>query len=285
MKKIYILTGPSGAGASTAKFVFEELGFYILENFPTILTTDLIDKVIANRPETEKVCLIPRISEAKALFLELKKHKEFEVITILLDCSSEELLHRYALTRHIHPNTALSGIGLEKAIENDLVLVNQLRGGCDLYIDTSKTTIKELRTTLYNKIENLDSKKGITTVKFVSFGMKNGIQKDIDMMIDCRILPNPFWVESLKDKTGEDLDVIDYLNSYPETGRFLDNTIAYLEYHLAEMQKAGRGFYTVGVACSGGQHRSTYVANYLKKYFEKKYKTTSYHRDCPELNK
>ena len=285
MKKIYILTGPSGAGASTAKFVFEELGFYILENFPAVLTNELIDKVIANRPDSEKVCLIPRIAEAKALFMELKKRNDFEVVTILLDCSSEELIRRYALTRHTHPNSALSGISLEKAIENDLVLVNQLRGGCDLYIDTSKTTIKELRTTLYNKIENLDSKKGITTVKFVSFGMKNGIQKDIDMMIDCRILPNPFWVDSLKDKTGEDLDVIDYLNSYPETGHFLDNTIAYLEYHLAEMQKAGRGFYVVGVACSGGQHRSTYVANYLKKYFEKKYKTLVFHRDTPELNK
>ena len=285
MRKIYILTGPSGAGASTAKFVFEELGFYILENFPAILTNELIDKVIANRPDSEKVCLIPRISEAKALYMELKKRNDFEVVTILLDCSSEELIHRYTLTRHIHSSSALSGISLEKAIENDLVLVNQLRGGCDLYIDTSKTTIKELRTTLYNKIENLDNKKGITTVKFVSFGMKNGIQKDIDMMIDCRILPNPFWVDSLKDKTGEDLDVIDYLNSYPETGHFLDNTIAYLEYHLAEMQKAGRGFYVVGVACSGGQHRSTYVANYLKKYFEKKYKTLVFHRDTPELNK
>ena len=285
MKKIYILTGPSGAGASTAKFVFEELGFYILENFPVVLTNELIDKVIANRPDTENICLIPRISEAKALFMELKKHKEFEVVTILLDCSSEELIRRYALTRHTHPMSALSGIGLEDAIKNDLALVNQLRGGCDLYIDTSKTSIKELRTTLYNKIENLDSKKGITTVKFVSFGMKNGIQKDIDMMIDCRILPNPFWVESLKDKTGEDIDVIDYLNSYPETGHFLDNTIAYLEYHLAEMQKSGRGYYVVGVACSGGQHRSTYVANYLKKYFGKKYKTLAYHRDSPELNK
>ena len=91
--------------------------------------------------------------------------------------------------------------------------------------------------------------------------------------------------QSLKDKTGEDIDVIDYLNSYPETGHFLDNTIAYLEYHLGEMQKAGRGFYVVGVACSGGQHRSTYVANYLKKYFEKKYKTLVFHRDTPELNK
>ena len=285
MKKIFILTGPSGAGASTAKFVFEELGFYILENFPAILTTDLINKVIANRPDQEKICLIPRIAEAKALFLELKKHSEFEVVTFLLDCSADELMHRYTLTRHTHPNTALTGISLEKAIDNDLILVNQLKSGCDFYIDTSKNSIKELRTTLYNMIENLNSKKGITTVKFVSFGMKNGIQKDIDMMIDCRILPNPFWVESLKDKTGEDIDVIDYLNSYPETGRFLDTTIGYLEYHLAEMQKAGRGFYTVGVACSGGQHRSTYVANYLKKYFEKKYKTISYHRDCPELNR
>ena len=285
MKKIYILTGPSGAGASTAKFVFEELGFYILENFPVILTHELFDKVIANRPEKEDVCLIPRIGEAKALYLELKKREDFEIITILLDCSTEELIRRFTLTRHIHPNTALTGMSLEKAIENDLVLAKQLKVDADLYIDTSKTSIKELRMILYNKIENDQTKFGITTVSFVSFGMKNGIQKDIDLMIDCRILPNPFWVETLKEKTGLDKEVIQYLQSYPETGHFLDMTIGYLEYHLAEMQKIGRGYYVVGVACSGGQHRSTYVAEYLAKYFRKKYKTLVYHRDCPEANK
>ena len=285
MKKVYILTGPSGSGASTAKFVFEELGFYILENFPAALTNELFDKIISKRPSNENVCLIPRIAEAKALFLELKKRQDLEVITILLDCSDEELLHRYTLSRHTHPISALTGISLEDAIKNDLTLVDQLRGGCDIYIDTSRTSIKEFRTILYNQIDKNRSKTAITTIKFVSFGLKNGMQKDIDLLIDCRILPNPYWIESLKEKTGADKEVIDYLNSFPETGQFLEMTIGYLEYYFGEMQKAGRGYYVVGIACSGGQHRSAFVANYLAKYFEKKYTTSVYHRDSPELNK
>lgn len=285
MKKIYVLTGPSGAGASTAKYVFEELGFYILENFPSILTSDLIEKVLLNRPDTDKVLLMPKISEAKALCIELKKHDDFEVHTILLDCSKNELLRRFALTRHIHPNVVLAGINLEKAIDNDHVIVEQLKDKADIYIDNTKSSIKEFRTILYHTVEYNEKKTGITLVSFVSFGIKNGIQKDIDMMIDCRILPNPYWIETLKEKNGLDKEIINYLNSYDETHQFLANTIAYLEYHLAQMQKAGRGYYVVGVACSGGHHRSPYVADYLANYFSKKYKTLAYHRDCPELNK
>lgn len=285
MKKIYILTGPSGAGASTAKFVFEELGFYILENFPAVLTSDLVEKVLLERPETDRVCLMPKIREATALVAELRKHTDFEIHTILLDCEKGELLRRFALTRHIHPNVVISGIPLEKAIDEDHALVEQLKSKADIYIDNTKSSIKEFRTVLYHKIEFDEEKTGITMVSFVSFGIKNGIQKDIDMMVDCRILPNPYWVDSLREKTGMDPEIVEYLNSYSETHQFLANTIAYLEYHLAQMQKVGRGYYVVGVACSGGQHRSTYVAEYLAKYFSKKYKTLAFHRDCPELNK
>lgn len=284
MKKIYILTGPSGAGASTAKFVFEELGYYILENFPSVLTADFIEKVLPNRPELEKICLMTRITEAKSLLESLKKHKEYEIITILLDCSDVELLRRFTLTRHVHPNAVLAGIDLQKAIEVDRGIAQDLIKDADIYIDTSQYDIKEFRTILYNKIES-DNKHDITTVAFVSFGIKNGIQKDIDCLIDCRNLPNPYWVDTLREKNGLDKEIVDYLKSYPETDEFLTNTIAYLEYHLSKMQKGGRGYYSVGVCCSGGQHRSPYVANYLGKYFKKKYKTHIYHRDCPELNK
>lgn len=284
MKKIYILTGPSGAGASTAKFVFEELGFYILENFPSVLTTDFIDKVLPSRPELDKVCLMTRITEAKALLNELKKHKEYEIVTILLDCSSNELMRRFTLTRHVHPNAILAGIDLQKAIAVDRGIAKELLKDADIYIDTSQYSIKDFRTILYNKIDS-DYQSDITTVVFVSFGIKNGIQKDIDCLIDCRNLPNPYWVDTLREKNGLDKDIVDFLNKYPDTNEFLTNTIAYLEYHLSKMQKGGRGYYTIGVCCSGGQHRSPFVADYLGKYFRKKYRTQVYHRDCQELNK
>lgn len=284
MKKIYILTGPSGAGNSTVKFVFEELGFYIIENFPAVLTNDFLEKLVSNRSDVNDICLICRLTEAKALLLELKKHEEFKVIPILLDCDKEELMHRFTLTRHIHPNTIIANIDLEKAIDNDQKLVESLKDDAEIYVDTTKKSVKELRTILYNKIQN-DNKEAITTVSFISFGMKYGIQKDIDMLIDCRILPNPYWDEKLREKTGLSKEVKDFINSFEETKIFFEKTIAYLEYHLAEMQKVGRGFYRIGVACSGGQHRSTFVADYLAKHFAKKYKAVCFHRDCPELNK
>lgn len=285
MRKIYTLTGPNGAGSSTAKFVFEELGFYILENFPAKLAKDLVEKVLVDHPETEKVLLIPRIQDASSLCVELNDYKDIELCKILLDCNKDELIHRFTLTRHVHPRTVGTKMSLEKAIDSDLELVQKLKEQADLYIDTSKTTIKEFRTILYNKIEFDYQKNGITTVSFVSFGIKNGVQKDIDMMVDCRALPNPYWIESLKEKNGLDKEIKEYLNSFKETHEFLNNTIAYLEYHLNQMQKMGRGYYVVGVICSGGQHRSTFVADYLANYFKEKYKTLAFHRDCPELNK
>ena len=225
-----------------------------------------------------------KINEAKRLWFEIKKNPDFEPIVILLDCSTQELMRRFALTRHIHPNSVLAGIDLEHAIENDKAIVNDFIKDADLYIDTSQYTIKEFRTILYNKIES-DNKKEITSVVFVSFGIKNGIQKDIDFMIDCRNLPNPYWIEALKEKNDLEKEIKDYLNSFPETSEFLNNTIAYLEYHLSRMQMSGRATYLIGVCCSGGHHRSPFVADYLANYFKKKYRTRTFHRDCPELNK
>lgn len=284
MKKIYVLTGPSGAGSSTAKFVFEELGFYILENFPAVLTQDLIDKVLQNHPEIEKVCLIPKIFEAKKLIEELKKNKDYEVVFVLLDCSPQELTRRFVLSRHVHPTSVMVDIDLEKAIKSDLKNVSKLIKIADIYIDTTHYTIKEFRTILFNRIECSDNPE-ITVVVFQSFGIKNGIQKDIDCLIDCRNLPNPYWVETLKEKNGLDKEIVDYLNSFPDTQEFINKTIEYLDYFLSKMQKAGRPYYMIGVCCSGGQHRSPYIADYLARYFSKKYKTRAYHRDCPELNK
>ena len=114
-----------------------------------------------------------------------------------------------------------------------------------------------------------------------TFGIKNGIPQGIDEFLDVRAIPNPYWVEELKALTGEDQKVIDYMRSFPITQEILDNITNYLESHLKEIQKTGRGSYTIGIACSGGQHRSTYVANYLTEYFSNIYRTHVVHRDIP----
>jgi len=283
MKQIYILTGPSGAGASTAKYVFEELGFYIIENFPYEITDALVENVI-KKDNIQDVCLITPIFNAKKIVEKLKEYPEFDTRLILLDCDKQELLQRYVLSRHSHPRSIVKKLGLEKAIDEDIAECKKIVTLADIYIDTSKGSIKELRTTLYNHLNSV--KEGhITNIRFVSFGMKHGMQKDVDLIVDCRNLPNPYWVESLKEKTGLDPEVVSYMNSFEETEIFLKKTVEYLDYLFEEVAKNGRGYYTVGVCCSGGHHRSPFIADYLASYYSSKYKTQVRHRDCPELNK
>lgn len=286
MIEVCLLTGPSGAGASSAKFVFEELGYYVMENVPSPLAESLFDTIIhKNGVITSKYCLIVPLMTAKKFIEEAKKHEnEITFNLILLSASKEEILKRYVLSRHAHPRTSLENISLEDAIDIDIKEANEFIPDANIYINNTGITVKTLRLMLYSKLTGSE-RKDITAVTFMSYGLKNGIPQGLDMSIDTRVLPNPYWVETLKDKTGEDKEIIDYLESFPLTKDFLKKTTEYLDFFISEMQKEGRSNYLIGVACTGGQHRSTYVANYLCNYFKDKYQTAVIHRDTPELNK
>lgn len=283
MNDLYILTGPSGSGVTNSKFVFEELGFYIVENAPSELTADILDLYIKNHYSKRGLCLLPNIMWAKQVVDIAKKDGRFNVKFILLDTEKEELLKRYTLSRHDHPRANIVKITLEEAIVLDIQQAEVLSSCADLYINTTNLTSKELRNYLYQRIENKQEKQ-LTKVIFLSFGFKNGIPAGVDNVIDVRVLPNPYWVEELASLTGKDQKVIDYINSFPVTKEFLDNLVKYLEYLLDEVKKSERPSYTIGVACSGGQHRSTYVAEYLGKHFKDKYEVSVIHRDMPYLN-
>lgn len=283
MNDLYILTGPSGSGVTNSKFVFEELGFYIVENAPSELTADILDLYIKNHYSKRGLCLLPNIMWAKQVVDIAKKDGRFNVKFILLDTEKEELLKRYTLSRHDHPRANIVKITLEEAIVLDIQQAEVLSSCADLYINTTNLTSKELRNYLYQRIENKQEKQ-LTKVIFLSFGFKNGIPAGVDNVIDVRVLPNPYWVEELASLTGKDQKVIDYINSFPVTKEFLDNLVKYLEYLLDEVKKSERPSYTIGVACSGGQHRSTYVAEYLGKCFKDKYEVSVIHRDMPYLN-
>ena len=127
--------------------------------------------------------------------------------------------------------------------------------------------------------------KTVFNLSIMSFGIKNGIANDIDMMIDCRSLPNPYYVEELRYKTGLHEDNIKFFKEHKETEVFLKKTIEYLDYHLEALIKSGKISYKIGVICTGGHHRSTYVANFLYEHYAPMYTTNIFHRDCPELNK
>ena len=283
MKELFILSGPSGSGVSSSKFVFEELGFYVIDNAPSSVTQPILDEY-ANKKSVKGVCLMPRINGAKKVLDIAKKDSRFHVTFILLTTEKDELIKRYALSRHAHPRSILDNISLEEAIDLDVKEALSLANVVDYEIDTTKLTTKELRINLYNKLQGKDT-DNITKITFLSFGLKNGIPVGLDAMFDVRIIPNPYWVESLAPLNGGDQEVIDYIMSFDVTKKLLKDIIDYLEFYIPEMQKTGRASYTIGIACSGGQHRSTFVANYLRDYFKDKYHVESYHRDSPELNR
>jgi len=284
MLELNILTGPSGSGISSSKFVFEELGYYIVENAPFEATDAILKSFLSNAYKTKKFCLVVSLFDAKQILEISRKYSEFKTKLILLSADPNEIRKRYRLSRHVHPRCLTQQISLGKAIELDNKETANLFSDADIYIDTSTLSIKSLRINLYNKLTGKKD-ENITSIYFVSFGYKNGTPMDLDMIFDVRNIPNPYWIDNLKALNGTDKQVIDYMNSFPETQKIIDNIVRFLEIHLAYVQKTGRPIYNIGVACSGGQHRSTYVANYLAEHFSHQYKTEAIHRDSPELNK
>ena len=283
MKKLFILSGPSGSGVSSSKFVFEELGYFTIDNAPSSVTKSILDACATNN-DAEGFCLLSRIDGAKSIVEIARQDKRFETKFILLNTEKDELIKRYALSRHAHPRSILHKMSLEDAIDLDVKDTLSLSNIADFEIDTTRLTTKELRINLYNKLLDKDT-DNITKITFMSFGLKNGIPVGLDAMFDVRLIPNPYWIAHLAPLNGGDQEVIDYIMSFDVTHSLLKEITDYLDFYIPEMQKNGRASYTIGVCCSGGQHRSTFVANYLKKYYEDKYQVDVYHRDSPELNK
>ena len=284
MKNVVIMTGPSGSGLSSAEFVFEELGYYVIKNPTANSINAVLDDLINGDNKFENFCLMVLPLYAYEIINICKARGDANYRYIALNCSFDELNKRYSLSRHVHPRSAAYSISLVDAINSDIEDILGITDDVDLYIDTSSLSVKQLRSKLYKFLENIEENK-ITYVTFMSFGLKNGIPQGLDTFLDVRNIPNPYWVDELKSLTGEDQEVIDYMMSFPITGEVLDSMVKYLTVQLNEVKKSGRGSYVVGIACSGGQHRSTFVANYLADYFSSDYRTQVIHRDSPSLNK
>ena len=283
MNKLVLLTGPSGSGLSSAKYVFEETGFYIVENPPKTVINDLLKSFEGFSDRIHNFCLIVNIAEARQSLEIIKKNKNFKCKTILLMASKQELLKRYALTRHAHTRSVMEKIPLEKAIDLDIKDANELYPDVDATLDTSSLSVKLLRRFVEEFLSYGKSNRGMN-VNFVSFGLKNGTPLGLDMVLDVRSIPNPYWVDELKELTGYDQKVIDYMNQFPQTKTLLNRITTFLSSQLSEVQEGGRTTYNIGIACSGGQHRSTYVAKYLADYFADSYHTHAIHRDTANLN-
>ena len=281
MNNVVLITGPAGCGLSSAEFVFEELGYFVVKNAPSDSISFILNGLIEK--DVKNIAFVAHVRSITKVIASLKSFNNINYRFILLNTSEEELLKRFTLTRHVHPRSVLYSISASEAIKKDVADALNVIPEADLYIDTTTLTVKQLRARLYKFLEDVEEDK-IASINFISFGIKNGIPQGIDSFFDVRLIPNPFWVEELKELTGADQRVIDYMNSFPITQEIIDSIVKYLNVFLNELQKSGRGSYTIGIACSGGQHRSVYVANYLADHFKKKYRTMAIHRDSPSIN-
>lgn len=277
MISLTLLTGPLGSGITSAKYIFEELGYNIVHNPPLESIDSLLDIFLSEKYQNVKTCIIVPVKEAKEVIKSINANKNINFTFLLLNANKKELMKRYKLSRHIHPLMISRNMSLESSIEEDLKDVREVQNEADIHIDTSSLSIKQLRQLLLFKMTSKE--KNNIVIQFTSFGIKNGIPSDIDTLIDARNIPNPYWVEELRNLTGFDKPVIDYINSFPITKDVINNIINYLEFSLKTIAESSRASYNVGIACTGGQHRSPYIANILEKHFKDKYNVLVIHRD------
>ena len=198
---------------------------------------------------------------------------------VFLDCENMEILKRYKQTRRSHPMMIMNKANtLYDSIELERQEYEQIKTQADLIIDT--TLLK--RTALQDRLEaSFYHETGeVFRVSFVSFGYKFGIPKDADLILDVRFLPNPFYIPEFRNKTGNDKEVYDYVMEKPETQEFIKRTLSYYDYLLKEYEKEGKMQLIVGIGCTGGQHRSVTLTNFLADHYKKYYKVYKWHRDA-----
>ena len=277
MIDLVIVTGAYGAGKTLAAQAFEEAGYYVTDRIPLKVVDSYLEELLRNPNIYSKVALVVENEIALGTYKKAKENKQFSVRFIGITCNAAVLNERYRLSRKSHPKEP-KGMTLDEAIESDLSKMRELREYCDIYIDTSKLSKNDFRNRLYDFVIGAHQK---FSVSFVSFGYKIAVPQDIETVFDVRLLPNPYWVPELKHKTGLDQEVKDYVLKAPQTKEYLKHVIEYLDFYLEELKKNDRKHANIGFACSGGQHRSVAIAEYIAEHYSKKYYVTVNHKDLP----
>ncbi len=265
--RVLIVTGLSGAGKSTALRVLEDLGYYCIDNLPVTLMPRFLELCATSEEPITRVALgidqRERVSlrEYPAVLEELR-HRGQRVEILYFEAADEVLLRRFSETRRPHP--AAGSIGVAQGIDIERERLVGLHGLADQIIDTSVLTVHELR----DQLRRLLSQASLQASLFVtveSFGYKYGVPTDADVMFDVRFLPNPFFIEHLRPKTGEDQEVVDFVFYQKETQDFLTHLSALLEITLPLYVREGKSYLTLAIGCTGGRHRSVSLVNELGK--------------------
>ncbi len=283
MMRFVIVTGMSGGGKSTALKMLEDAGFYCVDNLPVFLIDKFMELIVTPVSEITKVALgldvraDQSFSEATRIITELKnKGNNLEIL--FMDASEESLIKRYKETRRVHP-LALDG-RVEDGVRKEKEVLEKIRKSADYVIDTSNLLTRELKAEL-DRIFVRNEEYNSLMITLLSFGFKNGIPADADLVFDVRFLPNPFYLEELRAQTGNDKGVQEYVMQFPESKEFLDKLSDMINFLIPHYVKEGKYRLVVAIGCTGGQHRSVTLANELYKELKDKgeYGIKLFHRD------
>ncbi|MGO9946545.1 MAG: RNase adapter RapZ [Steroidobacteraceae bacterium] len=271
--RLVIVSGLSGSGKSVALHMLEDIDFYCVDNIPAALLKPFISHTVRGMGDTYPQTAVGldarnrpnEIETIPALVGELQR-SGISCEVLYLHAAEEVLLKRYAETRRKHP--LVSGdVSLREAIASERKLLQPIIIAADLVIDTSNMSVHALRELIRERIER--RRDGRLSLMFESFGYKNGIPGDADFVFDVRSLPNPYWEHALRSLTGRDAAVIEYLQGYASVRGMIADLTAFLEKRVAEFSQANRSYLTIAVGCTGGQHRSVYIAEQLAQHFRK----------------
>ncbi len=276
--RIILVSGMSGAGKTTAMGILEDMGYHCMDQFPVKLLPNLLE-MIALESDTRFHNLA--LSTNLVDFNEFKNTLgvlDIDLQILILESSNQELLKRYKFTRRTHP-MLLSNIAttLEDGIQIERERLSKLKEQNCLVVDTSFLNATELKQRL-NKVFAINNRASFS-ISFISFGYKNGLPMDADLLFDVRFLPNPYWIEALRSKSGNDQEVFDYVMTDKETKRFIKKLKPFLDYAFKQYIKEGKNHFTVGIGCTGGMHRSVSIVNWLFDEYGKKYHCFKEHRD------
>lgn len=281
-KELVVLTGVSGAGKSTAMRFMEDVSYYCIDNMPPQLMGTFVG-ILAKGDEYPKVAMVTDVRSRHVFQNLIESISEIEnygyiVKVIYLDINDKEALKRYKLTRRKHPFADKFGGSISQAIAYEKEILSPLRARADHVIDTSDLDPAKLRERLTQILLGDDSE--VMNIHCMSFGFKHGIPSEADFVIDVRCLPNPYWVDALRNKTGLDKEVRDYVFSFDESNELLKRLIDMLDFLNPLYIKEGKSQFVVAVGCTGGNHRSVAIAEALKEHFSKKWDNVSVnHRD------
>ncbi len=269
--KLIVVSGLSGSGKSVALHMLEDLGYYCVDNIPAHLLGSFVNETVStgekiyqrtavgvdarNRPAD--IATVPGI-------MRQLRDGGIDCEVIFLHADEDILLKRYSETRRKHPLTG-AGKSLREAIGEEMRLLEPIANDADLIVDTTRSSVHELRELIRKRVHG--RRDGQLSLQFESFGYKNGVPADADFVFDVRCLPNPYWEHSLRPLTGLDDAVIEFLDRQPDVAAMVDDIVALLDRWLPKFERGNRSYMTVAIGCTGGQHRSVYVAERLGAHY------------------